>query len=196
VLVRGDFFRHSMAGAEAVLPTVRPYDCVHGLRFGWGIGPAGDTYPDVPMLTRRALGLGTGWFLAARIFSCYQSNANWCQIAWLRECLARLVPAPVARVVSEGGTVEVVAHANARTTWLFLVNHGGEQLNGRRTWARTFAPVPPYPIVLEVRDAAARQPRAVTGLGGGLDYGMQGDAVMIPLTMNRIWDVVRVEWKG
>ena len=53
--------------------------------------------------------------------------------------------------------MEVVAHANAASTWLFLINHGGEQLNGKQRWARRSRRSPPYPVTLQVRDPQGRR---------------------------------------
>ena len=196
VLVRGDFHRLALDGAATVLPAIRPYDCDHGVRFGWGIGPASVEPSELAALTRLKLGAGAVWYLEAPIFTDYEENANWTQIAWARDLLEQIVPEPTARVVSEAGTVEIVAHANASTTWAFLINHGGEQLCGSpgKAWARTFAPVPPYPIRVEIRDASGRTPATVTAVGEPVPFSVADGTVEMDLTMDTIWRVLRVDW--
>jgi len=195
VMVRGDFHKLALNGAEAVLPAIRPYDCDHGVRFGWGMGPAADAPSEHAALTRCAVARGEAWHLEAPIFSCYATNANWTQIGWFRALLDRLIPRPAVQVISPAGTVEVVAHASDNTTWAFLVNHGGEQLNGERQWARTLAPVPGFPIILKVRDAAGRVPQAVTVKGAPIGWTLTEGAVEMEMSLDEVWRVVRVDWK-
>ncbi len=194
VLVRGAFHRVTPVNAEQVLPAIRPYDCDHGVRFGWGIGPASAEPSEHPALTRRVLGEGEVWHLEAPLFTDYVQHANWTQIAWFRGLLDRTVPAPVAQVVSESGGVEVVAHVAPETTWAFLINHGGEQLSGERRWSRVLPTLPPYPVILRMRDAKGRLPAAVSSGGKALRWGQHQDAVEIRLRMSTVWRIVRIDW--
>ena len=196
VLVRGDFYRMKPSDAETVAPAIRPYDCDHGVRFGWGIGPASVEPSPHPALTRRAVGQGEAWVLAAPIGSCYMDNINWTQIAWTRELLARLLPARKARVLSDAGSVEVVAHADGATTWAYLINHGGEQLApSLKCWARTLAPPPAFPVTLELRDPAGRRPSAVTRLGEPCEWEESEGVVKTSLVLDGLWTIVRVDWE-
>jgi len=200
VLVHGDFHKLKLDGAEAILPAIRPYDCDYGMRFGHGTGPASDKPSAFAALTRHCVGKGQVWYLEASICSDYAEHANWTQFAWWRGLLNRLVPEPIARVVSPSGSVEIVTHVSEETTWAFLINHGGEQLNGGLDFsvrgARTFAPVPPFPVTLEIRDPFGRKPDAVTTKGEPLPWAPNKGAVEIPMTMDRFWRVVRVDWKA
>ena len=196
VLVRGRFHRLALRDAEAVLPAIRPYDCDYGMRFGHGIGPAADEPSEFAALTRRSMGDGAVWYLEAPLFTDYEERTNWTQFEWFRGLLARLVPAPTVRVICASGSVEVVAHVNADTTWAFLVNHNGEQLNPNTNTARTFAPVPARRITLEIRDAADRKPASVTVAGRTVAWQTCDSTVVIPLGLDRIWRIVRVDWQG
>jgi len=195
VLVRGDFFAPEAAEAETVLRAIQPYDCAHGQAFGWGIGPAAAEPSDIPALTRRALGRGQVWFLGARLFSCYAANANWTQIGWMRELLDRLLPSPRLRVTCDAGEVEGVCHADDRSTWAFLVNHGGEQLVSAKRWARTLA-APALPLTVELRDPQGRRPRRVAVDGQPLaPVPGEPGLVRLPLTFDAFWRIVRVDWE-
>jgi len=196
VLVRGDFHRLSLSTAEPVLHAIQPYDCRHGIRFVFGgLGPASAEVSPYPALTRRRLGNGEIWYLEANIFTNYREIADWTQIAWTRSLLECLTPRPAARLVSQTGTVELVVHANAASTWLFLVNHGGEQLNGRYGWTRTFMPVPAFPVTLEVRSPSGNTPQRVTRTGRSVKrWSFAGGTVTISLTMDTIWSVIRIDW--
>jgi hypothetical protein len=194
VLVRGDFHQLHLAEAEAVLPAIEPYDCRHGLRFGWGIGPAAGAPSAWPALTRRRLGAGEAWYLEAPIFSDYRQQANWTQIDWFRELLARLLPRPSARLISESGLVELTASANANSTWAFLVNHGGDQLVGDVHWSRVLPPPPPYPVKIELAAPADKKPERVTINAQPIAWNSRENRVEIPLTMDAYWKIVRVDW--
>ena len=195
VLVRGDFHKLGASEAETVLPAIRPYDCDHGVRFGWGIGPASDEPSEFPALVRRQMGQGEIWYLEAPVFTDYEENANWTQIDWFRELLRRIVPEQTARVVSDAGSVEVVVHANQNTTWAFLINHGGEQLTRGRAWSRTFAPVPPFAIRLEIRVPSGRTPASVTWAGEAVPWCLAGESLVIEQNLDAIWRVFRVDWR-
>jgi hypothetical protein len=195
VLVRGDFRCVEAVGAETVMTAIRPYDCDHGVRFGWGIGPASGEPSACPALVRHRLGDGWVWYLEPALFSDYDTHGNWTQIGWFRALLRRIVPAPTVEVESAAGSVEAVAHVNARTTWVFLLNHGGEQLVGNQRWARTFAPPPAYPITVRVRDAAGRAPRAVSVAGRPARSAVRDGAVTVSLRLAAFWRILRVDWE-
>ena len=195
VLVHGPFHRTLATTADSVLFTIQPYDCSYGMRFGHATGPASFECSDVPAVTRLAYGSGEVWFLAAPLGSDYDRLANTWQAGWMRGLLQRLVPEARVRLVSEAGTVEVVAHANTDTTWAFLINHGGEQLSFSSRTARTFDFVPPYPAALEIRDPAGRSPKAVTIRGEAVEWNSDNGVVRIPQVADSIWRVVRVDWE-
>ena len=141
------------------------------------------------------MGRGEVWYLEAALFSDYEAHANWTQIAWFRNLLSRLVPEPVAAVVSDAGTVELVAHGNENTTWAFLINHGGEQLvPAERAWSRTFTPLPAFPVTLRICDASGREPKSVTAGAKGISWTMKAGAVEIAMAVDEIWRIVRVNW--
>ena len=194
VLVRGDFHRLDLDGAESVMRSIAPYDYEHGVRFGQGIGPPSDAPSEWPALTRLPRGAGAVWYLGAKMFSDYGAHGNWTQIAWFRGLLAEVLPEPLARISSGTGGIEVVAHGNPASTWTFLVHHGGEQRIGEKGWARTFDPMPPRAIDLTIRDPQGRFPDAVTIRGEAVPWEHQDGAVMIPVVLDRAWSVIRVDW--
>jgi len=195
VLVRGDFHHVHTDSAEVIAYSFAPYDCEHGIRFGQGIAPPADAPSDWPALTRRALGAGAIWYLEANIFSDYNDHGNWTQIAWFRDLVAQLVRDPVAKISSDGGGVEVVAHGNGESTWAFLVHHGGEQLTGESGWARTLAPLPSRAVEIMIRDPLGREPGVVSLLGQAIPWELKDGEVTIKLVLDRIWSLVRVDWK-
>jgi hypothetical protein len=196
VLVVGDYYECAATGAKVVVQAIRPYDCAHGVRYGWGIGPAEMVLSGVPLLTRYGLGKGEVWCLAAPICSDYEQHANWTQIAWMRELLRRIVPTPAARVVSDSGAVEVVLHRTEQSTWLILINHGGEQLNGDGRWSRVLPPLPAYPYTLEVRDGESRKPESVVCGDELVPYDFVDDVITVRGVLDTGWRVVRVDWAG
>jgi hypothetical protein len=195
VLVRGDFHHVHLDAAKAIAYGIAPYDCEHGVRYGQGIAPPADAPSDWPALTRRALGAGATWYLEANIFSDYNDHANWTQIAWFRDLMTRLVEEPIARIRSDGGGVEVVAHGNSESTWAFLVHHGGEQLTGHGGWARTFGPLPSRAVEVTIRDQLGRDPVSVNLLGEEVPWEQKDGAVLISVVLDRAWSLIRVEWK-
>ena len=194
ILVRGDFHRLNLDEANSFLPSIAPYDCEHGVRFGQGIGPPSDAPSEWPALTRLPRGAGAVWYLGAKIFSDYEAHGNWTQIAWLRDLLALILPEPVARVTCDSGGIEIVAHENAESTWVFLIHHGGEQLIGERRWARTFEPMPARAVQVAIRDRQGDLPDTVTMRGEAIPWGEKDGAVMIPMVLDRVWSVLRVDW--
>lgn len=198
VLVRGDFYAASLNGAECILSAIRPYDCDHGVRFGWGIGPPSTEPSEHPALTCFTSGKGKVWHLAAPIFRDYVVHMDWTQMIWFRTLLTRLLPDAAATVVTETGLVELVLHANENSTWAFLVNHTGEQLAASATrvgqaWSRTLR-VPAQRLTLTLRDAAGREPSRVTFGGVPVAFSMDEDAVVIDTVLEATWSVARVDW--
>jgi len=196
VLVRGDFHEVTLKGAEMILPAIQPYDCRHGLRFGWGIAPPADQASEHPVLTKHSLGQGYVWYLEAGVFSDYVERGNWTQIDWMRGLLAEVLPNPLVRVETAGGAMEPVAHSNDATTWVFLIHHGAERVVGDGSWARVLGPVPTVPLKLELRDPAGRSPASVTLQGLDVPWRVIGDVVEIATNMDRLWSVLRVDWEN
>lgn len=198
VLVRGDFHAATLDGSQVVLPAIRPYDCDHGMRFGWGIGPPSSEPSEHPALTCHAVGSGTAWHLAAPIFGDYLVHLDWTQLAWTRGLLNKLLPDVRAKIMADSGLIEVVAHANQDSTWAFLVNHSGEHLaasatHGHQAWSRTLA-VQSQPITLTIRDPAGRAPAAVRSKSEAAPFRIDDGAAVIEMVMDEIWQVVRVDW--
>jgi hypothetical protein len=194
-LVHGNFHKIAVTDAEVVLEAIQPYDCSHGMRFGHATGPVSFTTSGVPALTRRNLGKGQVYYLEASIGTDYYNLANYWQADWFRTLLETLLPRPLARVVSEAGTVEVVPHTDGKTTWAFLINHGGEQQTFTGRTVRTFAQVPPFPVTLEIAAPAGRQPASATIAGQPVAYEFADGIVRIPQICDSIWRVVRVDWR-
>jgi hypothetical protein len=195
VLVHGPFHRLALAGAEMVLPAIQPYDCSFGMRFGHATGPASFEPSTVPALTRLAVGRGEVWYLEAPIGSDYYHKANYWQADWLRGLMERLLPNPAARVVSAAGNVEAVPHVSARATWVFLINHGGEQIGLSQRTARTFAQVPHFPITVEVRIPPGREPKSVSAGAKRVAWTREGSVLRAKLTLSGIWTVVKAVWR-
>ncbi len=194
VLVQGDFHRTEAADAEVVQWAIQPYDCSPGMRFGHATGPAAFACSEVPALIRRRIGKGETWYLEANMGTCYRTVANYWQADWFRALLSRLIPTPSARVVSAAGTVEITVHTTPGSLWAILINHGGEQLCFGSHTARTFAPVPPYPVRLEVTIPAGKNASGVTCDGQALEHTVEGSVLRIPVVMDRIWRIVRIDW--
>ena len=93
--------------------------------------------------------------------------------------------------------MEAVPHVSPESTWVFLINHGGEQLSFNTRTARTFGPVPPYPIVLEIALAGRSGPKRVSAAGADLAFELDtGSGILsVPLTMDIIWRVVQIDWE-
>lgn len=197
VLARGDFYKIELTGAEKVIPAIKPYDCLYGVKFGWGIGPASCEPSEYPLLTKMSIGKGEVWYLEASIFSDYEENANWTQISWFRGLLEKIIPDPDLRVVSEAGTVEGVLHKSEKSSWVFLINHGGEQYSGNpgdiKKWTRTFEPLPPFPIRVELT-ADNKQPDSVLCMGEKIDYSIANGKIVIEMTLDKIWKAIRINW--
>jgi hypothetical protein len=148
----------------------------------------------VPALTCRPLCKGKVYYLEAPVGGDYFQLANYWAADWFRTLLETLLPQPLARVVSEAGTVEVVPHADQDSVWAFLINHGGEQQSFTGRAARTFAQVPGFPVTLEVAVPAGKTPARVTVAGQPVEFTVADGVVHIPQVCDSIWRVVRVDW--
>ena len=151
---------------------------------------------DTPVLTRNQVGAGTAYYLACPLFGDYHRGLNFPQKLWFAGLLEAVCPAPAQALDSPAGSVELVPYAAANTTWSVLLNHGGEQLaSGGPRWPRTVAPLPAYRVQLELRDAQNRVPRAVTCGGKPCRWMQKGDVIAVPVTLNKLWKVIRTEWE-
>ncbi|MHC4872076.1 MAG: alpha-L-fucosidase [Planctomycetota bacterium] len=197
VLIRGDFHKVKTTGAEVVMEAIKPYDCIYGLKFGWGIGPASFEKSGNPLLTKCKVGKGEVWFLEGNLFSDYEENANWTQISWYRHLLAKIITKPDLRIISEAGTIEGVMHANEKSSWTFILNHGGEQYSGNpgdcKKWTRTFEPLPAFPIRVEFA-AKNDKPKSVTCMGNPIDYKIEDGNVVINMKLDAVWKAIRIDW--
>lgn len=157
MLVRGPIRDAALNGAECVLSWIAAYDARPGSRYGWGIGPSSHEISGVPALTRLAVGRGAVWFLNAPIASDYARMGTWGQCAWWGGILNRIAPAPRARLVDSGGNLELVVWEDPHATWLYLLDHGNEQLVGEgRVWARSTRAPAARKFSLEIfREAAS-----------------------------------------
>jgi hypothetical protein len=194
VLVRGDFYKLRLQGAKRLLPAIQPYDCTYGVKFGWGVGPASSSPSPFPALARMNLQRGTVWYLEAPIFSDYAQHANWNQQKWFKQLLKRILPDPFVRAENPAGSLEIVAHADDDTAWLFLINHSGEQLN-ENGWAWTILPVSPLDITVEIRDPRGRTPRLITQGNLPIPWQDTEGTNRVPMKMDTIWKILRISWK-
>jgi hypothetical protein len=198
VLVRGDFHQLTLAGAKPVMRAIAPYDAQHGVRYGWGIGPACDKPSEHPALTVFRLGKGTVHCLAPPIFSDYAQHANAQQIAWFRSMWLQAKVPFRAHIENPHGNVELVLWENATTTWAVLVQHRGEQLAGMHgmptPWMRSLGPLPCQQFAFSLR-RNGRTPRRVTMAGKTIPFTMTSVAIKAPVRLDQVWGVVRVEWK-
>jgi hypothetical protein len=193
VLVRGDFHKLTLKGAKAMAVAIQPYDLAHGVRFGWGIGPASDKPSRFPALTRNRVGKGEVWYLEAPIFSSYAAGINWQQVEWISALLEKILPEPRARLRASAGNVELVSRRTQGATWAVLINHGGEEhVYGLSAWPRVLTPLPAYSVRLELRDERAPQRVAVNG--ADWRFERRGKVLAVDVTMDGIWKVVRVDW--
>ena len=196
VLVRGDFHKTTLAGAEMVCPAIPAWDARHGHLYGWGIGPACDEPSEFPVLTCNEVGKGRAWFLCVGLFSDYARQGTWPQAGWMSGLLDRMRFCRRAHLESPWGRVELVVYADGGTTWSALVHHAGEEvigIAGERAWARSVGPLPAMDVKLHV-DAGDRKPARVTSGGQKVDYEAADGKIVVPVTMDRVWRVVRVDW--
>ena len=196
VLVRGDFHKAVLSGAEMVCPAIPAWDARHGHLYGWGIGPACDEPSGYPALTCSKVGKGRAWFLGVGIFSDYARQGTWPQVGWMSGLLDRMGFQRRAYLDSPWGRIELVVYADERTTWSALVHHAGEEvigIAGEKTWARSVGPLPWMEVTLHV-DAAGRKPGRVSMGGEGVDHEIADGEVVVPVTMDCVWRIVRVDW--
>ena len=193
VLVRGPFHRVTLAGAEAIVPAIQPYDLAAGVRMGWGICPPASEPSGNPALTRCRYGRGEVWYLEAPIFSDYATGGNWQQVEWLAGLMEQVLPAPRACLCGSPGNVELICRRAQDTTWAVLVNHGGEEFFGARNWPRVLEAQPPYDVVLKLRDA--RRPVRVTCNGVDVRFQVRDGVVIVPVVMDSIWKVIKAQWQ-
>lgn len=193
VLVRGAFHKLSLRGAKSAAYAIKPYDLAHGVKFGWGIGPASDRPSEYPALTRRTFGKGEVWYLEAPLFSDHHAGGNWQQIEWMNGLIDALLPGARSRLRWTAGNVELVTRRTDDATWAVLINHGGEeQFTLARPWSRALSPLPAYPVTVELRDG--RVPARVTCNGAECRFERRGDLLAVPVIMDAVWKVVRVDW--
>jgi len=200
VLIRGDYFKVvTKSGTQIVSRAIQPVDMTHGVRFGWGISPPSDEPSEHAIVTRRPVGKGFAWTLAAPLFASYQDMGNWQQVIYMADLLNLMLPKPAMKMVSPYGQVEVVAHATDKTTWAFLVNHGGEYNaeNAPRIWPRTWGPVPAYPITLVIHDAKQRRVKQIAANGQPVHFKVDASdgCVHVSHTLDAIWRVIRIDWE-
>jgi len=197
IIVRGDTYGLQLADAQAYQQAIKPLDMSHGVRFGWGISPPSEETSDKPILTNHTVGDNGGavWVLGAPLFSSYESMGNWQQVRYAAALMRRLLPRPTAALDSPYGQVELIVHGNEKSTWAVLVNHGGEVFNGERRWPRTWGPVPTYEVVLRVRLPQGRKPTQVKLNGESTAFEVRDDQVFVPVTMEDIWRVVKIDWE-
>jgi len=196
-LVRGDFHPVQLTGAKCVLRVIQGFDARHGKRYGWGIGPACDEPSRHPVLTRHKLGRGEVWYLGARLFSDYARHANWQQLAWFAK-FARQMKAACRAWIDSAGGVELVWWENTRSSWAILIQHGAEQLCGTHAmpmpWTRTMQPVPSQEVVLHV-ETRGRVPGRVIAGGRRIPGSGRAGRLRVPLRLDSLWRVVRVDWR-
>ncbi len=200
VLVRGDCFKVRLRGASGLIKAIPPYDLRHGVKMGWGINPPADKAADTPALTCYKVGKGSVYFLACPLFHDYSIGMNLQQKEWLEELLATLLPKPTMKLISPAGSVEVVGFHHEDISWAVLLNHGGEQteVSGTewaRYWPRVAGPFPPYPVKLVLRSPATHTPVSVTCAGVELPWKAKDGAVVVQLSVDAAWKVVKVKWQ-
>jgi Hypothetical glycosyl hydrolase 6 len=195
VLVRGPIREAVLGGAEKVLSWTAAYDARPGARYGWGIGPSSQVASEQPALTLLRHGGGQMAFLNAPIASDYARSGNLAQIRWVTRLIGNLAGEVGARVAEGAGGVELIVWQNGTSTWLYLLEHEGEQLVGEgRLWARrTRDPAPRTCLVRLQRLAASCELEVLqaanahfTEVPGGIDIRCEFSAPFAAL---------RVDWK-
>ena len=194
VLVRGDYFATHSTEAQVVAPLIEPMCTAYGERFGWGAAPPGDCASDHAALTCRPLGDGVVWYLAAPLASAYHQLGSW-QHVMLTSALLRLVqPEPICRVESSHGHIEPVVYQSATSTFVVLVNHGGEHLSGPGRWARTWGAPPPCDVRLNLAIPTGKMFIAATVDDRPCDATVEADTVRLELTAESFCTVVALQW--
>jgi Hypothetical glycosyl hydrolase 6 len=195
VLIRGDFHNLSMEGAEAVCHAIQPYDCTHGVHFGWGIAPPAREISQNTALTQHRVRNGTVWYLEPNLFSNYAEQANWTQIAWCRALLEQIQSGPLVRVICPSAGMEPVAHSCKNTTWVFLINHGAERIAGSGNWARSLGPVPRVEMTVQLTPPEGRRVERVMLHGQEMQWASNKDGtVSVDISMEHYWRMLRVDW--
>jgi hypothetical protein len=198
VLVRGDVHALTLQGAKKILCAIPAYDAQHGVRYGWGIGPASEKPSPHPIVAVAKVGRGEVWYLGTPLFSDYAQHANWQQIAWFRAMIARCKAPLRAWIENPHGNVELVLWENATSTWAILIQHRGDQLCGTQgasmPWMRVMGPSPSQDIVLNLECRGRRVARARSEKTSLRATERRGH-LRIPVRLDSVWRVVRVDWK-
>ena len=119
------------------------------------------------------------------------------QAGWFSGMLDRMGFRRRAYLDSPWGRIELVVYADERTTWSALVHHAGEEvigIAGEKTWARSVGPLPRMEVTLHV-DAGDRRPAGVTMRGQAVDHEVVEEEVIVPVSMDCVWRIVRVDWE-
>ena len=195
VLVRGPIRQVSLSDAEKVLNWTAAYDAQPGRRYGWGIGPAADAASEQPALTSRRHGRGLICFLNAPIASDYAKTGNWAQAQWLVRLIDSLAGAAGTQVRESEGNVELIVWQDAKSTWIYLLDHEGEQLVGEgRQWARrTRDPAPRACVVRVPKQAAGAELKVHAATRGTLTETPEGFEISCEFTVP--FAALRLDWK-
>ncbi len=157
VLVRGPIRQGTPEDANVLLTWTAAYDARPGSRYGWGIGPSAEIPSEQPALTMRRVGRGQIAFLNAPIASDYAKSGNWGQAEWMTGLIGNLTGEAGARITGGAGNVELIVWRDARSTWLYLLEHEGEQLVGEgRLWARRTRDPAPRTCTVRLQGDGAR----------------------------------------
>jgi hypothetical protein len=192
VLVRGAVHGLRLCGAQGVLPLIAPYDGEANMKYGWGIGPASGEPSEYPALTRFDCGQGTVWICAPPLFTDYARHGNWQQALWWRELLNRLKAPRRAWVEASSGNVELVVWENAQSTFVMLIQHGGEQAVGQ--WSRSIGPPPQNEVKLYIGARRGSTPTAISLNGRSLEIERTSEPIPCPLSLTQIWNLMRIDW--
>lgn len=197
VLARGDFHRVRAPGARVLARAIPAFDARHGLRYGWGIGPAADRASPFPALVWRCVGKGWVAHLEAPLCSDYARHANWAQRDWFAGLVRRLRVPLRLQVESQGPGLEAVLWEHGRAAWVVLVQHAGEELCGvtgsPRPWMRTVGPVPRQALRVRVEARGRRLRRAACGQRP-LRWIRRGSSLDLAFTLDAPWAVLRLDW--
>jgi len=127
ILVRGHFARVTPLGdTEIRCGYVPPMAYGHkGVSFGHGDAPP--THPDgTAVVTRRQLGRGVVLYVAAPIFSSFDTFRNTHLATWVVGLLDDVLPAPMVRVTT-AAPVEMTAMRKGDDLIIHLVNHSARE---------------------------------------------------------------------
>jgi hypothetical protein len=195
VLMRSDFLPFSAARAVTELPAIAPMDVRHGQRMGWGIAPPEEKPSSHALLARLPFGAGAAWYLATNLASEYHRMGDWRQALWAAMVLRKLHARRRAWLLSPHGQVELVAAHAEHADWFTLVNHSGESMSPGGNWPRTWGPLSPLAVQLEVRDELGRDVRRVLVDGEPLkERPALAGVLSLPVMVNQPCRVVCVEW--